>query len=180
MPGSRPHGKRHTKEWLRSLPYNPIYAMDVGTGDGKYLRLLYQEFNDRSRFYIEGIEVFYPYIKDFELEKKYDKIHNIDARCFDWSKRRFDVVFFGDVLEHMKKSEAVSLVKNASEHSKHVLINIPIFFSEQEPINGNEFERHIKPDWTHEEVMQTWPSLRRIDTSGKNRHLKGVYIMDGF
>ena len=189
MSGSRPHGKQHTKAWLRSLPYKPIHALDVGTGDGKYQRLLLQVFPNRfsieggttvcqSGFHIEGIEIWKPYIERFNLEQRYDEIYNIDARKFDWTGKQYDVVFCGDVLEHMSKEDAVELVRNASLHSRHVLINIPIYHAEQGAEAGNPYETHVKPDWTHDEVMATWPMLKRIDDSGKNMHLKGVYVLN--
>jgi hypothetical protein len=45
----------------------------------------------------------------------------------------------------------------------------------QDEVNGNPFEVHVKDDWTHEEVMQTWNTyVKNFYRKGKKSKI-GVY-----
>jgi len=52
----------------------------------------------------EAVEIFYPYIERFQLEKRYDWVWQGDVRvAARYFAREFDLVIFGDVLEHMRR-----------------------------------------------------------------------------
>ena len=68
----------------------------------------------------------------------------------------FSVAIAGDVLEHMTKEEAILLVNHLLDHCKTVIISIPIIHMPQGELDHNPFEVHVKDDWSHEEVVNTW------------------------
>jgi hypothetical protein len=102
----------------------------------------------------------------------YDRIINEDARKLDWSTLpKVDLVIFGDVLEHMTKEESQMLVSQALTISKYVVISIPIVHSPQGAYGGNPFEIHVKDNWTHQEVLESFPYI--IVSNGSKKI--GVY-----
>jgi SAM-dependent methyltransferase len=145
-------GKHETYMWVKQELDQINSILDVGAGSGTYYKLLHS----LKSFQWSAIEAWKPYIEEFNLDKMYSKIYNDDVRKFNWDNLSFDLAIAGDILEHMTKEEAVAVVDNILNHSKTLVISIPIVYLPQEEINGNPFEVHVKPDWTHEEVMATW------------------------
>lgn len=135
--------------------------LDVGAGSGTYADAL-KKYN--INVYIEAVEVWKPYIEKFDLESKYSKVYEQDVR--DRTDFAYDVVIFGDILEHMTEEEAVAVWTKVSKQAKYAVIAIPIIHYHQPAINGNPYEEHITEDWTPEKVIETFPGI--VDSwSGK-------------
>jgi hypothetical protein len=82
------------------------------------------------------IEIWAPYVRQFGLDAIYDDVVVADARAVDFrTLGRVDLIIFGDVLEHMTKAEAESLVDKALSHARFVLISIPILFHPKTGLN---------------------------------------------
>lgn len=128
--------------------------IDVGAGSGTYSDAL--KLTDYKGS-IDAVEVWQPYIDEFNLNKKYKKVWAEDVRDFD--QFHHDLAIFGDVLEHMSIDEALEVWDKASQHCAFGVISIPIIHYHQHAINGNPYEKHIKEDWSHEEVMATFPHI---------------------
>jgi len=152
MGSSAPYGKSETYSWVYENIESIESILDIGPGEGTYFKLL----SSLKKFNWTGVEAWKDYIDEFKLEEKYDKIYNQDIRSFDWNNKFFDLIIAGDVLEHMTKDEAISLVNTCMDHCKILIISIPIVYLPQEAINGNPFEVHVKPDWSDKEVLETW------------------------
>lgn len=151
------NSKPETAEWFRQNQSTISRILDIGCGSGTYPRLIKQEFGLCQDAKWVGVEAWLPYIQEFKLETLYNQVINCDARELDWSKMgRFDVAIAGDVLEHMTKQQAIDLVESVLDHSAWMIISIPIRYMPQDDIDGNPFEVHVKPDWTHDEVVDTW------------------------
>ena len=71
----------------------------------------------------------------------------------------FDVTIAGDVLEHMSKEDAVDVVGKILNVSTYLFISIPIIHYPQDEVNGNPYEAHVKDDWSHDEMMETFPQI---------------------
>lgn len=150
------YGKSEIVEWFKTCT-DVRRILDIGAGSGTYSKLLKQESKLCVNSEWVAVEAWQPYIKEFNLESLYDTVINEDARKLDWENiGKFSVAIAGDVLEHMSKDEAVSLVDKILSHSKILIISLPIRFMPQEEIAGNPFEVHVKPDWSHVEVIDTW------------------------
>ena len=108
---------------------------------------------------IDAVEVWKPYIDEFDLVSRYNIVHLTDIR--GWKDEQFaeyDVVIFGDVLEHMTKTEALR-VWDAASTATHAAIAIPVVTYVQGPLHDNPYEEHVKDDWTHEEVVSTFTGI---------------------
>lgn len=170
MPTSSPSGKKQIRQWIAKHDIKRV--LDVGCGQGTYPMLLKQQYPLLATAEWWGIEAWTSYIKEFDLELLYDQIINQDARTLDWATLpQFDLVIFGDVLEHMTKEQSQDLVNQALSISKYVVISIPIVHSPQGAYGGNPFETHVKDNWTHQEVLESFPNI--VDSSGAKKI--GVY-----
>lgn len=173
MPWSEAEGKDVIGDWLRPHKESIKHVLDIGIGSGTYYNVFGHPKGILSHANWTGIEVWLPYIDRFNLREKYDVIINQDARTLDYSVfNRFDVVFLGDVLEHMTKDQAVALIDKVSKLSNRIIISIPIIHLPQGAAEGNPYEVHVKDDWTHEEVMQTFRASKFA--TGK---VVGVYLI---
>lgn len=151
------NGKPETAEWFQEHKDSIKRVLDIGCGSGTYPRLIKQEFNLCNNAEWVGVEAWAPYITEFNLESLYDRVINCDARKLDWNTiGKFDAAIASDVLEHMTKQEAVELVDQILDNCKTLIISIPIRYMPQDDIDGNPYEIHVKPDWSHDEVIDTW------------------------
>lgn len=108
---------------------------------------------------IDAVEVWEPYVQKYDLLVRYNVVYLSDIR--EWTSEQFseyDAVIFGDVLEHMTKEEAVRVWDTASS-ATHAAICIPIVFYAQGHLDDNPYEEHIKPDWTHNEVIASFAGI---------------------
>ena len=173
MPTSSQYGKPYTIAMLTALHKARPFAtvLDMGCGEGFYRHRL-APCLPGARWI--GVEVWEPYIREFELASHYDKIIQSDARDVDFAQlKTVDLVIFGDMLEHMPKEDAVLLVQRALAASAMVLISIPVVEYPQEEIHGNPYERHVKDDWNHYEVMSSFAGVSAFMI---HDHI-GVYIL---
>lgn len=136
-------------ELVRKL--DPATILDVGVGFGRW-GILFREFleiwnsgryDGKWERIIDGVEIFPGYIKDYH-KYFYSDIYLQDALSFLKSTdKKYDLINFGDVLEHFTKDEGEELLKIAVEKGRNVLINIPIGkYWEQRGTEENPYEAH--------------------------------------
>jgi hypothetical protein len=137
------------------MAIKPRRVLDIGMGYGRW-GMLIREFGelwfDRVErkdwmIHVEGVEAFEQNIDDYQ-PFFYNRIHNNDFRQIyrdlpaDW-----DLIIFGDVLEHFERDVAEDLLRWATGASSYVLINIPLGHDwPQEDLYENKFERHLS-EW---------------------------------
>lgn len=155
MPTSADEGK----PWMinKILAKEPNSVLDLGAGSGTYGRLLRPLLPNA---FLTSVEIHAAYVSEYKLWRFYDSVIIGDIRSCDLP--RADVVILGDVLEHMKQSDALQLWEHARERAmKSVLLSIPIVEYPQGAMFGNEHERHIRT-WSHQDaldlpgVMDSW------------------------
>jgi len=157
MPFSSYTGKDATIGWFRSHEQTITRILDIGVGSGTYIECIKEKAKVCEAAEWIGIEVWEPYIKQYNLDERYDIILNQDVRTINWGNMgKFSVALAGDILEHMTKNEAIALVENVLNIAEVLVISIPIIYYPQEEYEGNPYEEHIKPDWSHDEVVATW------------------------
>jgi len=139
----------------------PASLLDVGLGNGKigYLArdLLDVMLGERYRkedwqVRIDGIEVFPAYIQAHQ-RAIYDDIHVGDAFEVIDGLGLYDVVFLGDVLEHLEKERAWVFLDKCLDHARaYVMLAIPLGEKWVQPeIYGNPHEEHLS-FWKREEL----------------------------
>lgn len=166
MPGSDSANKGWVMEKLREI--EPKRILDVGAGNGNFGQRVKSVFGDSV--VIDAIEAWEPYISQFNLNSKYNNVFNQDARL--WDDFAYDLVVFGDVLEHMSEAEAKELWSKASSAAKYGLITIPIIHYPQGAEFGNPFEIHHEEDWNTARLLEAFPGI--IDY--KEFSITGAYL----
>lgn len=149
-------GKEQILDWFTKNQKEISRILDLGAGSGTYSRLIKSANILKDAEWI-AVEAWKPYIDKFNLNSHYSSVINQDIRKLNWEAMgNFDVTIAGDVLEHVTKEDAISIVKNILNISKNLIISIPVVHYPQEAVEGNPFEVHVKDDWSHEEVISTW------------------------
>lgn len=162
MPGSPNFGKVYTTLIVKKLSDNGYVnsILDIGAGSGTYFDLLSPHLPDVEW---TGVEVWEAYIDRFDLAGKYQNLINKDVRLIDFEKEpRRDLTLFGDVLEHMTKEEAQKIIAGILPKSRAIMISIPVIHYPQGEVDGNPYERHIKDDWSHQEVVDSFPDILTV------------------
>jgi len=149
-------GKEQILSWFQQNEKDIKCVIDIGAGSGTYVKLIKENAGCCVDAEWIGIEAWLPYIQEFNLSNRYNRILNTDVRTLDWNTLTPSVVIAGDILEHMTKIDAITLVNQVLASTNTMIISIPIRHMPQDAINGNPFEVHVKDDWSHEEVMDTW------------------------
>ena len=107
--------KKEVREYLISRFNKDSSVLDVGCGSGTYYNLLGDYFKN-----IEGVEVFKGYIDKYGLESKYRKVYCADIRDFEY--KNYDIIIFGDILEHLEVEEAKRVLDYALDRCKEVIV----------------------------------------------------------
>ena len=151
-----PHSEPANKEWVlgKIKEINPKTVLDVGAGDAIYADLI-RAFVPNVK--IDGVEIWEPYFEMFGLTQKYTRMLNADIRIL--KEYDYDIVIFGDVLEHMPKEDAIEVWDRAAKQARWGIITIPIIHNPQEASYGNPYEVHIKDDWSVEEVLESFSHI---------------------
>ena len=146
--------KKEVREYLVNRFDRDSSILDVGCGSGTYYNLLGDYFEN-----IEGVEVFKGYIDKYDLENKYKKIYNENIRNMEYEY--YDIIIFGDILEHLEVEEAKRVLDYALDRCKEVIVALPYCY-EQGECNGNRFEIHKQSDLTKENVLERYPRLKLL------------------
>ena len=163
---SDPENKPWTQTKISEL--NPKLILDVGAGQGVYLDLIRAVLPENA--VVHAVEVWEPYINQFNLVNRYDKLFKMDVR--EMENFEYDLVILGDVLEHMPEKDAVNLWNRISKDAKCAIISIPIIHYHQDAINGNPYEVHVEEDWNTERVLKTFKSIKEY----KEFKVTGTFI----
>ena len=151
--GSLNKGKKEAVQWIKENFEKGAECLDVGACNGKWFDLVGDYLT------MDAIEIWMPNIQKYELAKKYRTV-----MCSDIIKTNYlfyDLIIFGDVLEHMSVSEAQKVIEYARPRCRDMLIAIP-FLYEQGVKNGNPYEIHVQDDLTPELFEQRYPGFKPI------------------
>jgi hypothetical protein len=119
---------------------NPNTILDVGAGSGKNGKLI------RATGYSNTLECLEPtekYVSEFKLSEIYNTVHPYNIQDFvnKQYKFQYDVVVFGDVLEHLFRSQVVDYLDYFLYKSKWIIVlwpnNMP-----QDDHGNNPYEIH--------------------------------------
>ena len=136
--------------------------LDVGAGSGTYKNLL-------PNYKMDAVEVHLPNIEKYNLRDKYTTVVNADIRDFEYAY--YDLIIFGDVIEHLTVEEAQKVLKYAFNKCKEMIVAVPYNYK-QGIVEDNEYEIHKQDDLTHELFLERYPFMKLLY---KNEYY-GYYI----
>lgn len=141
MPGS----VRENDDLVRAIvrDYGIETVLDVGPGRGTYARVL-----AGTGVTIDAVEIFEPYLRRYDLPSLYRTVAVADVR--EWDSFDYDLVIFGDVLEHVSEADMVAVFERARTQARHVLVSVPVIHYPQGESHGNPHEEHVQEHITPE------------------------------
>jgi len=158
--------KKEIREYLIDRFPKNIKILDVGAGCGTYWELLNDNFK-----YIDAVEVFKPNIDNYNLKNKYHRVYNINITNFKYDY--YDVIIFGDIIEHLDTNKAQNVLKYAYTRCKEMIVAVP-YELEQGIEEGNVYEIHKQPDLTPEIMKERYPYLKLLCAN----ELYGYYVKE--
>ena len=161
-------GKEEVSAWVFERFKGKYSCLDVGVGEGVWNDLLRDCF-----FRFDGVEIHYPYVEEFNLANRYSNLFIGDIE--DYKYLYYNLVIFGDVIEHMDVEKAQWVLEYARHHSQDQIIAVPWLY-EQGEINGNVYETHLQPDLTPEVFAERYPMYESLWDDGRYAyyHLRGA------
>lgn len=174
MPYSDGRFRQQIKQFLTEMypRGDEVKILDVGPGAGVWSETLREHFP-----HMDCIEIFEPYVKQFDLCRKYEQVNLADIRHVAQSHLDpYDIVIMGDILEHLKVSDSIVLLSRLRK--SHVIVAVPYRYR-QGCCFGNEAECHLQPDLTPALMQERYPVLKPLwidfDPTIHDRAGIGVY-----
>ena len=158
MPHSYSFGKPEAVDYIVNNVEKTAKILDVGPGVGTYSDLL-----TPHEYVLDCVEIYMGYIKAYDLHDKYRLVFCDDIRTFDVSL--YDFVILGDVLEHLDKEDAQTVLKRMP----HCLVAVPylcpqsgVEFEHEGMSLSNPHEEHKQADLTPENMLTRYPELKEL------------------
>ena len=151
-------GKVEAVEWVKAHFEKGSSCLDVGACDGKWSTLL------GDYLVMDGVEVWEPYIVRNDLKNKYRTLYKADIRYLLHGD--YNLIIFGDVIEHMSVEDARKVLKYAWSHCDDMIVAVP-FLHKQGAKNFNPYEVHVQDDLTPELFEERFPGFKPFHISEK-------------
>ena len=119
--------------------------LDVGACDGTWHKLLPEYTN------MDAIEIFEPNLRNLT---GYRKVFHANMIGFEYD--HYDLIIFGDVIEHMHVQDAQNVLAYADPRCDDMIIAVP-FRLPQGAVYGNHWEIHIQDDLTPAIFAERYP-----------------------
>lgn len=159
MPGNWGYLGSDVKSYLTENFDKSSSILDVGCGHGFYKKLLKDYF---SKF--DAVEIWKPYIEEYNLIELYDNVYNINIMNFDFEW--YDIIIIGDVLEHLSREDAQTLLTRLKDRCQELIVVVPYYLPQGE-VFGNKYEIHLQPDLNDDIMAEYYPMLELINHNGK-------------
>ncbi len=165
-----PYSDYSNEEWVKEklVEINPATVLDIGPGAGKYSDFIRPLLPDCT---IEAVEVWEPYFERFKLREKYDEVFLADVRS--WDSFSYDLVIFGDVLEHMTENSALEIWEKCAKQAGVAMISVPIVHWPQGEIDNNPYEVHLT-HWDSADIREKFHGI----TEYRDFDQTGTFIAD--
>ncbi len=159
MPFSGNDFVHESVKYVKSNYKKGCKILDIGAGAGKFGEHFSKDYK------IDGVEIYEPYISEFNLEAKYNKLFN--CNCLDLSLSTisdYDLIFMWKTLEHLSYVESRELISNVKKANVDFIFSVP-YMTPQGVCHNNEFEIHKQDDLTLKIVKQRYPEFKTLFTS---------------
>ena len=141
------YGKDEVCDWVRLRFPTGATVLDVGACDGNWRRLLPEYRN------MDAVEAFGPNLSRLS---GYRQVFHADIRDFPYE--HYDLIIFGDVIEHLTVEQAQAVLAYAKPRCRDMIVAVP-FQYKQGAIYGNPYEVHIQDDLTPELFEKRYPGF---------------------
>ena len=123
-------------------------VLDIGPGSGTYADLLGHACT------LDAVEAWPAYVAEYHLTSKYRHILIDDVRAVGEQPERYDLVIFGDVLEHMTRTEAAAVWAWAPTVADRGLVSLPLdHWPQHAEDDGNPHEAHDADHLTGRDLL---------------------------
>ena len=144
--------KEDIKKYIQEHFNTDSKILDVGAGSGTYKKLL-------DGYKMDAVEVFEPNIEEYKLKELYEHVFNTDIKDFMYDY--YDLIIFGDIIEHLDVKEATEVLKYAYNRCKEMIVAVPYNYK-QGIEYGNVYEIHKQDDLTHEIFLERYPFMKLL------------------
>jgi phospholipid N-methyltransferase len=119
----------------------PRSCLDIGAGTGKYGQFLHQTCPTALSV---AVEIEADYVSRFGLTSIYSEVWNIDAQALlqKAPDQVYDLVIFGDSIEHLRKSLGIDLLHFFYYRARIILVLYPVDYL-QHSVDGYASEAHV-------------------------------------
>lgn len=156
--GSYFYGKAEVCAWVREhFPPPDSTILDVGACDGVWLHHWLPEY-----MCMDAVEAYAPNLRNLY---GYREVFHADIRDFKYTP--YDLIIFGDILEHLSVEDAQRVLEYAKPRCRDMIIAVP-FLYEQDALYGNPYEVHLQPDLTPELFEERYPGFAVLCDPGHN------------
>lgn len=154
--GSYNAGKAEVSIWIWKAFPKDATVLDVGACNGVWRQLI-------PGYVMDAVEIFTP---NAEALTGYRRVINKDISdvTYEW----YDLIIFGDVIEHMTVEKAKAVLEYAWPRCRDMIVAVPFEYVQGE-LYGNPWERHIQDDLTPELFAERYPGFEVLYDPG-NRY----------
>lgn len=153
---SNDFGKEWVCGWIRDNFPADAKILDVGACDGKWRKLL-------PEYTMDAVEAWEPNCERISTMYRVVFCADVSVLMYD----DYDLIIFGDVIEHMDVQTAQKVLSYADKHCRDMIVAVPYLFA-QGAIYGNPWEVHKQDDLTAENFAERYPALGVLYDTGRN------------
>src|SRR5712692_5508659 len=131
---------------LNAIPPDATSIVDVGCGRG-IIGALCRIYREPAR--LVGIDSYQPSLDFCDRHKLYDQCvrWELQKLPMPFDEKEFQVAICVEVVEHLPRDEAASLLRELARIAKRVIVTTPNVFFEQPDYDGNPHQAHLSR-WT--------------------------------
>lgn len=151
------------------IPSGKLKVLDLGCGKGVAGEVL----NSKKIHEFTGIDIYKPYLKVCKKKSYYKKLIIADITKAKIQEKSFDVVLLLQVIEHLDKEMAKSLIKKAIGTAKKcIIVSVPNGYCHQEEYDENVYHKHLS----------TWVAsdLRKLGFTVYGQGLRIIYGSESY
>jgi len=107
----------------RGLDKSNGSILDLGCNRGISMSI----FNRANRLLAVGMDIHLPYLRECKRQKVYDEVLQGDVRMLPFKPKSFDIVFCGQLIEHLEKQDGWELIREMERIARRwIIITTPV------------------------------------------------------